>query len=101
MVIVNQGVLRKRALHCSHPPLSVVGVSDSLYEKQNHVQFYSSSHKFYGLLDLIFYYVFGPAKVYLISKALYYMSFFDDYSRRTWVYFLRTKYDIFSQLKEL
>jgi hypothetical protein len=36
----------------------------------------------------------------LISKALYYVSFSDDYFRRTWVYFLITKYKVFSWFKE-
>jgi hypothetical protein len=71
-----------------------------IYGKHNHVQFYSSSHKSSGLLDLIHSDVFGLVKVPLISKALYYVSFIDDYSRRTWVYFLRTKYEVFSWFKE-
>jgi transposase InsO family protein len=52
-------------------------------------------------LDLLHYVVFGLIKVPLISKSLYYVSFIDDYSIRTWVYFLRTKYEVFSQFKEL
>eukprot|EP01018_Ginkgo_biloba_P007445 Gb_23450 [translate_table: standard] len=52
-----------------------------IYRKQNRVQFYSSSHKSFGLLDLIHYDVFGPVKVPSISKSLYYVSFIDDYSR--------------------
>jgi hypothetical protein len=51
-------------------------------------------------LDLIHCYVFGPVKVPSISKALYYVSFLDDYFGRTWVYFLRTKFQVFSQFKE-
>jgi hypothetical protein len=35
-----------------------------IYGKQNHVQFYSSSHKSSGLLDLIHYDVFGLVKVF-------------------------------------
>jgi hypothetical protein len=35
-------------------------------------------------LELIHYVVFGLLKVPLISKALYYVSSIDDYSRRTW-----------------
>lgn len=52
------------------------------------------------MLNLIHYDIFGPIKVTSISKALYYMSFIDDYSRRTLVYFLITKSMIFSQFKE-
>jgi hypothetical protein len=62
-----------------------------IHGKQNCVQFYSSSHKSYGLLELIQSDVFGLVKFISISKDFYYVSFIDDYSRRTWVYFLRTK----------
>ena len=64
-----------------------------IYRKQNHVQFYSSSHKYFGLLDLIHFDVFGPVKVPSISKDLYYVSFINDYSRRTWVYLLANSVD--------
>lgn len=67
-----------------------------MYGKQNHVQFYSSSHKSYGLLDLIHFDVFGPIKIPSILRALYYVSFIDDYSRRTWVYFIKSKSKVFN-----
>jgi len=41
-----------------------------IYGKHNRVQFYSSSHKSFGLLDLIHFNVFGPVKFNFISKAL-------------------------------
>ena len=59
-----------------------------IYGKDNHVQFYYYSHKSFGLLDLIHFDIFGQGKFILISKDLYYVSFIDDYSSRTWVYFL-------------
>jgi len=51
-------------------------------------------------LDVIHYDAFCLVKFPLISKALYYVSFSDDYFRRTWVYFLITKYKVFSWFKE-
>lgn len=71
-----------------------------VYGKQNHVQFYSSSHKSSRLLDLIHSDVFGPVKVPSISSSIYFVSFIDDYSRRTWIYFLKSKTQVFSRFKE-
>ena len=71
-----------------------------IYGKQNHVHFYSSSHKSSGILDLIHSDVFGPVDVPSIGKSTYYVSFIDDYSRRTWVYFMKSKYEVFSHFKE-
>jgi len=44
--------------------------------------------------------VFGQINVPLISKSIYFISFIDDYSRRTWIYFLRSKSEVFSWFKE-
>ena len=30
----------------------------------------------------------------------YYVSFIDDYSRKTWIYFLKTKNEVFSRFQE-
>jgi hypothetical protein len=72
-----------------------------IYRKENNVQLYSSFHKSVGLLDLIHFDVFGRIKVPSISKVLYDVSLVDNYSRRTWVYFLRMKYEVFSWFKSL
>ena len=62
-----------------------------IYGKQNHIQFYSSSHKSSCILDLIHLDVFGPIDVPSIGRSVYYVSFIDDFSRRTWVYFIRSQ----------
>ena len=71
-----------------------------VYGKQNCVQFYSGYHKSFDVLDLIHFDVFGPVKVPSISKSIFFVSFIDDYSRRTWIYFLKSKTQVFSQFKE-
>jgi transposase InsO family protein len=35
-----------------------------------------------------------------ISGYVYYVSFIDDYSRKTWIYFLKTKAEVFSKFKK-
>ena len=49
-----------------------------IYGKDNFVQFYSSSHNFFQLMELIHFDVFGHVNVQSISKDLYYVSFIDD-----------------------
>ncbi|MDF3686129.1 integrase catalytic domain-containing protein, partial [Enterobacter hormaechei] len=51
-------------------------------------------------IDLIHSDVFGPVKVPSISKSVFFVSFIDDYSRRTWIYFLKSKTQVFSRFKE-
>jgi transposase InsO family protein len=42
----------------------------------------------------------GPFPHPSISKARYVLTFIDDYSRYTWVYFLRQKFEVFEHLKD-
>jgi hypothetical protein len=42
----------------------------------------------------------GPMPSSSISGYVYYVSFIDGYSRKTWVYFLKSKDEVFSKFKE-
>jgi transposase InsO family protein len=44
--------------------------------------------------------VCGPMKTTSLSGYVYYVSFIDDFSRKTWIYFLKTKSEVFSKFKE-
>ena len=35
-----------------------------------------------------------------LSRYVYYVSFIDDFSRKTWIYFLKVKNKVFSKFKE-
>jgi hypothetical protein len=34
------------------------------------------------------------------SGYLYFVTFIDDYSRRTWIFFMKTKDEVFSRFRE-
>jgi transposase InsO family protein len=53
-----------------------------------------------GVLELIHSDVCGPMPSSSISGYVYYVSFIDDYSHKTWVYFLKSKNEVFSKFKE-
>jgi hypothetical protein len=53
-----------------------------------------------GVLELIHSDVCGPMPSSSISAYVYYVSFIDDYSHKTWVYFLKSKDEVFSKFKE-
>ena len=53
-----------------------------------------------GVLELIHSDVCGPMPTSSISRYVYYVSFIDDYSHKTWIYFLKTKDEVFSKFKE-
>ena len=45
-------------------------------------------------------YVCGPIPSTYLSGFEYYITFIDDYSRKTWIYFLKTKDEVFKKFKD-
>ena len=104
----SQGELwHRRMAHLHHGALkhlrqAVIGVSQVQEEKHNHCKgcalgkniknpFPQSEHKSKDPLDLVHSDVCVPMSVHLFSGYSYCETFIDDYSRNTWVYFLKAK----------
>ena len=51
-------------------------------------------------LELIHTDVCGPIKPNSFGKNKYFLLFIDDYSRKTWVYFLKEKSEVFENFKK-
>ena len=62
-----------------------------VYGKQNWVSFPSGAKRAIKILELVNSDVFGPVSVPSLGKSMQYVSFIDDFSRNTWIYFLRKK----------
>jgi hypothetical protein len=62
-----------------------------VYGKQIWVRFPSGATKENGILELVHSDVFGPVSVPSLGGSMYYVSFIDYFSRKTWIYFLRKK----------
>jgi hypothetical protein len=58
------------------------------------------SHQASTPLDLIHSDLMGTFLHPSINKARFVLIFFDDFSRFTWIYFLRKKYEVFQHLKD-
>lgn len=54
--------------------------------------FSSSDNRSKGILDLVHSNLFGLIIVVSLGGFLYYVLFTDDYSQKTWIYFLKSKY---------
>ena len=55
-----------------------------------------SNNRAKGVLDLIHWDICGPMSTRALSGAKYFVTFIDDHSRKTWIYFLKTKDEVFS-----
>ena len=62
--------------------------------------FPSSESKEKGILEIIHSNVCGSMSSISLSGYVYYVSFIDDFSRKTWIYFMKNKDEVFSKFKE-
>jgi hypothetical protein len=62
--------------------------------------FPKKDNKAKGVLELIHSDVCCPMPSSSMSGYVYYVSFIDDYSHKTWLYFLKSKDEVFSKFKE-
>ncbi|KAK0589658.1 hypothetical protein LWI29_016911 [Acer saccharum] len=98
-------VLTKKNLLSDVKSTQLKKCAHCLAGKQNRVSFHSSppSRKS-GILDLVHSDVCGPMKMRTLGGSLYFVTFIDDHSRKTWVYTLKTKdqvLDVFKQFQAL
>ena len=62
--------------------------------------FPSRESKAKGILEIVHSHVCGPMYSRSLRGYVYYVSFIDDFSRKTWIYFLKGKIEIFNKFKE-
>ena len=62
--------------------------------------FPNSDNRATGILDLIHTDVSGRMSHVSLSGYEYYVLFIDDHSKKTWIYFLKTKSEVFKWFQE-
>ena len=86
--LIKQGVLKGaksgKIVFCEH---CVLG-------KQTKVQFGTAIHQTEGILDYVHSDVWGPAKNESLGGKRWFVSFIDDYSRRSWIYMMKHKHEV-------
>jgi hypothetical protein len=68
-----------------------------MLSKHAKATFPSNEHKFKEILNLVHSDVCGLMSVASITRSMYYVSFIDGFSCKTWIYFLKTKDEVFSK----
>ena len=71
-----------------------------IYGKQSCVIFPSKDTREKEILVLVHNDVFGPVSVPSLGGSRYYVSFNDDFSRMTWIYFMKKKSELLERLIE-
>jgi transposase InsO family protein len=62
--------------------------------KQTRVKFGTAIHQTKGILDYVHSDVWGPTKTASMSGKHWFVTFVDDYSRRSWVYTMKHKDEV-------
>ncbi|KAK1427083.1 hypothetical protein QVD17_15766 [Tagetes erecta] len=68
--------------------------------KSTRVKFGKGKHISKEVLEYVHADVWGPARTNSLGGARYFLSIIDDYSRRVWVFILKTKNEVFDRFKE-
>jgi hypothetical protein len=71
-----------------------------IYGKNIRVRFTFVATRAKGILELVHGDVFGLFFVPSLGGSLYYVSFIDYFSKKTWIYFLRSKKEVFKKFKQ-
>ena len=66
--------------------------------KEKRVKFSITIHNTEGILDYIHTYVWGPTKTASLGGKHYFVTFVDDFSKRVWVYTLKSKDEVFETI---
>jgi hypothetical protein len=71
----------------------------NVYGKQNRVRFPYGATREKMILELIHSDVFEYAPILSLGVCINYVSFTNDFSRKTWLYFLKKKFEVFEKFK--
>ncbi|GKV50375.1 hypothetical protein SLEP1_g57082 [Rubroshorea leprosula] len=92
--------LSKRGLLCGQKIGKLDFCEHCVYGKQCRLQFGKGVHRTQGTVDYIHSDLWGPSPIASKGGAVYMLTFIDDYSRKVWVYTLKSKSDVFLTFKQ-
>ncbi|KAG7598335.1 Reverse transcriptase RNA-dependent DNA polymerase [Arabidopsis suecica] len=97
----NMAILVKKGFLDGKRVSSFDTCEDCIYGKAKRVSFSLAQHDAKEKLEYVHSDLWGAPTVPLsLSKCQYFISFIDDYTRKVWVYFLKTKDEAFEKFEE-
>jgi transposase InsO family protein len=93
-------VLTDRRLLPSLKSLKLDFCKHCVYGKQSRQRFKTGRHTSEGILDYIHSDVWGPSPTISYGGSSYFVTFIDDFSRKVWIYMLKSKADVFIVFKQ-
>jgi hypothetical protein len=94
-------ILQKRNLFPDLKQIDLDFCEHCVYGKHKRVRFLRvGKEKKNERLELVHTNVWGPTQVSSLGVSRYYVTFIDDATRKTWVYCIPQKYDVFDTFKK-
>ncbi|KAH9801638.1 hypothetical protein KPL71_001098 [Citrus sinensis] len=91
--------LTKRGLLCGDKVEELKFCENCIFGKAHRIKFERGLHKSKAVLDYAHSDLWGPAQVPSLSGGRYFVTFIDDFSRKVWLYILKTKDQAFEKFK--
>ncbi|KAH9781781.1 hypothetical protein KPL71_008610 [Citrus sinensis] len=91
--------LSKRGLLCEDKVKELKFCENCIFGKAHRMKFERGLHKSKVVLDYAHSDLWGPAQVPSLSGGRYFVTFIDDFSRKVWLYILKTKDQAFEKFK--
>jgi hypothetical protein len=88
--------LSPRGLLGSRKTCSLQFCEHCVFVKQTHLRSSKSLHTTRGILDYVHTDLWGPTPVTSVGGGKYLLIFVDDFSRKVWIYILKSKDETFS-----
>ena len=93
-----QELVKQGLVDCDQAKLEFC--KDCIYGKQHIVKFHLSKYKSKGTLEYIHSDLWGQAIALSYGGNKFFLTFIDDFSRKVWVYLLKSKDQTFEKFKE-
>jgi hypothetical protein len=84
------------------PPIQapISSCESCILGKQHRISFpKENSYRAWTPLEIVHRDLCGPMQTPSLGGSIYFLTFIDDYSRKTWVYFLKHKSETFDKFK--
>lgn len=93
-------ILSKKVLHGGEATRKIKFCEACVKVKHRKVNFDTGQHTSKEILDFVHSDLWDPTQVKCQGGCSYFVMFIDDYSRKVWLYFLKTKHEVFGNFKE-
>ena len=93
--------MEKQGLLCGDKLGKLEFCEHCIYGKASRLKFNKAVHITKGILNYVHSDLWGPSSYESLGGGRYFMSIIDDFSKKVWIYILKTEDEAFQKFKQL